>query len=161
MVTAFLHRQPKLVLGLLFVGFLVWVSGTQTTPTTQTSAPATPFGEPEAKGKRFTVPEISIIDALAAIARGAVVIDVRDREVYEKGHIAGAVSVPLEELKRRAAEYAALKEQEYVIYCGDGSRLGPEGTQVLNEAGHPSAKNLEAGFSGWKAAGHPVASGAK
>jgi rhodanese-related sulfurtransferase len=145
MIAAYLQRQPALIYGLLFVGFFIWMTSTQT------HAPVKPF----------TVPEISISDALAAITRGAVVIDVRERDAYEKGHIAGAVSVPLEELKRRAAEYAAAKEKEYVIYCGDGSTIGPEGTRVLNEAGHPSAKNLAAGLSGWKAAGHPVASGAK
>lgn len=161
MVIAFLRKQPNFILGLLLVGLLVWMSGAQTPQTMQTSEPATPFTVPEAKAKPFAVPEISIIDALAAIARGAVVIDVRGRDAYEKDHIAGAVSVPLDELKRRSAEYAAQKEAEYVIYCGDGSTLGPEGTRVLNEAGHPSAKNLAAGLSGWKAAGHPVASGAK
>lgn len=162
MVAAYLQRQPNLILGLLFVGVLIWMSGTPMTQTTQTSEPVTPFAVPEAKAKRFTmVPEISISDALAAIARGAVVIDVRDRDVYEKGHIEGAVSVPLEELKRQAGDYAALDEQELVIYCGDGSRLGPEGTQALNEAGHSSAKNLAAGYSGWKAAGHPVSPGAQ
>ena len=143
MVAAYLQKQTNLVFGLLLVGLFVWLS------TAQTNAPLKPF----------TVPEISISDALAAITRGAVVIDVRERDAYEKGHIAGAVSVPLEELKRRAAEYAALTEKELVIYCGDGSTLGPEGTRVLNNAGHPAAKNLAAGFSAWKAAGHPVASG--
>ena len=161
MVTALLHRQPGLILGLLFVGFLVWISGATTAPAPQANAPATPFWESEAKAKRLTVPEISIVDALAAIARGALVIDVRDRDVYEQGHIAGSVSVPLAELKRQAGEFAALTEMEFVIYCGDGSRLGPEGTQALNDAGHPSTKNLAAGYSGWKAAGHPVASGTK
>lgn len=144
MVAAYLQR-PFLIFGLLYVGMFIWMLSPQT------SAPM----------KSFTVPEISISDALAAIARGAVVIDVRERDVYEKGHIAGAVSVPLEELERRAPEYAAQKEKEFIIYCGDGSRIGPEGTRVLNEAGHPAAKNLTAGLSGWKAAGHPVASGAK
>lgn len=161
MVTALLQRQPKLILGLLFVGFLVWLSGAQTTPAPQASAPATPFGESEARAKRFTGPEISIVDALAAIARGALVIDVRDREVYEQSHIAGSVSVPLADLKRQAEDFAALTDMEFIIYCGDGSRLGPEGTQALNDAGHPSTKNLAAGYSGWKAAGHPVASGTK
>lgn len=91
MIAAYLQRQPNLVFGLLLVGLFIWMTSTQT------NAPLKPF----------TVPEISITDALAAITRGAVVIDVRERDAYEKDHIAGAVSVPLEELKRRAAEYAA------------------------------------------------------
>ena len=145
METVDLQKRTNLILSLLFVGLVIWLSSAQK------NGPL----------KTFTVPEISISDAVEAITRGAIVIDVRERDAYDRGHIAGAVSVPLEELKRRAAEYAALKERELVIYCGDGSTLGPEGTRVLNDAGHPAAKNLAAGFSGWKAAGHPVASGAK
>lgn len=145
MVAAYFQKQTNLIYGLLFVGMLVWVSGTQT------NSPVKPF----------TVPEISISDAFAAITRGAVVIDVRERDAYEKGHIDGAVSVPLEDLKRRAAELATQTDKEYVIYCGDGSTLGPQGTRVLVEAGHPATKNLTAGLSGWRAAGHPVKSGAR
>lgn len=105
------------------------------------------------------VPEISVGNAAAAIARGAVVIDVRERAVYERGHIAGAISMPLAELKRHAAEYAAMTSREIVVYCGNGSTLGPEGTSALNAAGHPNARNLSGGYSGWKAAGQPVVTG--
>ena len=105
------------------------------------------------------VPEISVKDAAAAIARGAVVIDVREHAAYGRGHIGGAMSVPLGELKRRAAEFAATRSKEFVVYCGDGSTLGPEGTKALKNAGHPRANNLAGGYSGWKAAGQPVAMG--
>ena len=111
--------------------------------------------------QRPAVPEVSIGEAVLAIERGATVIDVRERRAYEKGHIPGAISVPLDELRTRAAEFAAARNQEYIIYCGNGSTLGPKGTQVLTEAGHTSARNLPSGLSGWKAAGQPVATGAK
>lgn len=111
--------------------------------------------------KRPNVPEISIGDAVTAIERGATVIDVRERHAYEKGHIPGAISIPLDELRMRAAEFAAARNKEYIIYCGNGSTLGPEGTQVLTKAGHASTRNLPSGLSGWKAAGQPVATGAK
>jgi len=138
-------KRNNLVLGFVIIGMVFWVSNVQN------SGPL----------KSFTVPEISIGDAVTAIARGAMVIDVRERDAYEKGHIPNAVSVPLDELRRRAAEFAAVKDKEFVIYCGDGSTLGPQGTQALTDAGHPATKNLAAGLPGWKAAGHPVASGAK
>ena len=52
-----------------------------------------------------------------------------------------------------------MKDKELVVYCGDGSNLGPEGTKVLNDAGRPDARNLVGGYSSWKAAGQPVATG--
>jgi len=138
-------KRNNLVLGLLIIGLMFWVSGVRNSGTLKT----------------ITVPEISITDAVTAIARGATVIDVRGRDAYEKGHIPNAVSVPLDELRGRAAEFASVKDKEFVIYCGDGSTLGPQGTQVLTDAGHPATKNLSGGLPGWKAAGHPVAAGAK
>jgi len=138
-------KRNNLVLGFVIIGLVFWVSSVQN---------SNPL-------KSFTVPEISIGDAVTAIAKGATVIDVRGRDAYDKGHIPNAVSVPLDELRGRAAEFAAVKDMEYVIYCGDGSTLGPQGTQVLTDAGHPATKNLSEGLPGWKAAGHPVAAGAR
>jgi rhodanese-related sulfurtransferase len=137
--TRFFERN-NLMLGLVIVGLVFWLAGVQRQP---------------------AVPEISVGDAATAIARGATVIDVRERHAYEKGHISGAVSVPLDELRRRAAEFAAAREKEYIIYCGNGSNLGPQGTRALTEAGHPATRNLPGGYSGWQAAGQPVASGAR
>lgn len=138
-------KRDNLVLGFVIIGLVFWASSVQN-------------GSPL---QSYKVPEISVTDAITAIARGATVIDVRGRDAYDNGHIPNAVSVPLDELKRRAAEFAAVKDKEYVIYCGDGSTLGPQGTQALVDAGHPATKNLAAGLPGWKAAGNPVASGAK
>ncbi|MGH8709444.1 MAG: rhodanese-like domain-containing protein [Burkholderiales bacterium] len=107
------------------------------------------------------VPEIAVLEAVAAIAKGATVIDVRSRDTYAEGHIAGAISMPLDELKQRAPELAAASDKEYIVYCGNGSTLGPQAAQALAGAGHPSTRNLPAGYSGWKAAGQAVATGIK
>lgn len=143
MTTADVRSYSPLAWGVPLLALVLWFSSSQQFDFTR--APA--------------VPEISVEDAAAAITRGAVVIDVRGRATYEKGHIAGAITVPLEELKRRAGEFAAMTNKELVVYCGDGSTLGPQGTKVLNEAGRPDAKNLAVGYSGWKAAGRPIATG--
>ena len=143
MITADVRNYTYLSGGVLVLALSLWFSSS--VPLDFRRAPA--------------VPEISAKNAAAAIARGAVVIDVRGRAAYERGHIAGAISVPLAELKRRAAEFAAMKSKEMVVYCGNGSTLGPEGTRTLNAAGHPNARNLSGGYSSWKVAGQPVATG--
>lgn len=143
MTTAEVRNQSVLTWGVLVLALFLWFSSSHQLDFTRPAA----------------VPEISVEDAAAAIAHGAVVIDVRERAAYERGHIAGAISVPLEELKRRAGEFVTMKDKGLVVYCGDGSTLGPQGTKVLNDAGRPDARNLTGGYSGWKAAGHPVATG--
>jgi rhodanese-related sulfurtransferase len=143
MITADVRNYTYLSGGVLLLALSLWFSSSVQLDFQRASA----------------VPEISVRNAATAIAQGAVVIDVRERAVYERGHIAGAISVPLAELKRRAGQYAAMKSREIVVYCGNGSTLGPEGTSALNAAGHSNARNLSGGYSGWKAAGQPVVTG--
>jgi 3-mercaptopyruvate sulfurtransferase SseA len=45
-----------------------------------------------------------------------VVVDVRDGEAYEDGHIPGARSIPLDDIPRRAPELKKLKTP-IVLYC--------------------------------------------
>lgn len=164
MKTRVLERMPLLP-GALVVALAVWAWGAQQ----YADAPgysAPEFAAPAMPPARLAVPsipviDIAVVDVVTAVAKGAMVIDVRTRDAYAEGHIAGAISMPLDELKRRAPELAAATTTEYVVYCGNGSNLGPQAARALTAAGHPATRNLGAGYSAWKAAGHPVATGAK
>ena len=48
--------------------------------------------------------------------RKGVVVDVRDEAAFEAGHIPGAMSVPLDEVERRAAELKKLAKP-ILLYC--------------------------------------------
>lgn len=83
------------------------------------------------------------------------VVDVRPRDEYDAGHIAGALSVPLEELEDRLAELPA--DVEIVAYCrGPYCVLAPEAVEHLHRAGR-RARRLEVGFPEWRSAGGAVA----
>lgn len=83
------------------------------------------------------------------------VIDVRPREEYEAGHISGAVSIPLAELKGRLAELP--RELELVAYCrGPYCVLAPQAIGMLRQAGF-RARRLVVGFPEWRLARLPVA----
>ena len=88
----------------------------------------------------------------------AVVIDVRPREEYAAGHIPGALSIPLEALRRRLRELPANKL--IVAYCrGPYCVLAPQAVTLLRARGL-RAHRLEDGLPEWRAAGLPVAAGA-
>jgi rhodanese-related sulfurtransferase len=90
-------------------------------------------------------------------AGDAVVLDLRPAEEYRAGHIAGALSVPLEELEARLAELPA--GIEIVAYCrGPFCALAPQGMALLRRHGL-RARRLEDGFPEWRLAGLPVAIG--
>ncbi len=83
-----------------------------------------------------------------------VLIDVRPPEEYEKGHIRGAVSIPLSQLQEKLNEIP--KDREVVAYCrGKYCVLSAKAMKVLRDAGYRT-RRLQEGYPEWKEAGLPV-----
>lgn len=76
--------------------------------------------------------------ARAAIAEGAVVIDVRSAEEFAEDHLPNATNIPVEEIGQRTADVEKLvggdKAKTIVLYCGTGNRSG-KAQQQLEAAG--------------------------
>jgi len=86
-----------------------------------------------------------------------IVLDVRPSEEYEAGHIPGAVSVPLADLKGRMASLP--RGAEIVAYCrGPYCVLAPQALDLLRRGGF-AARRLEDGLPEWRRAGLPVVTG--
>ena len=86
-----------------------------------------------------------------------VVLDARPASEYEAGHIAGALSVPVDDLQRRLREFT--KDKEYVAYCrGPYCVYADRAVEILRAHGR-RARRLVEGFPEWRAAGLPVESG--
>jgi rhodanese-related sulfurtransferase len=82
------------------------------------------------------------------------VLDVRPREEYAAGHVPGAVSIPVAELKRRLKELP--KNKEIVAYCrGSFCAFAPEAARYLDRKGFRT-RVLEQGLPDWQAAGLPI-----
>lgn len=107
----------------------------------------------------LNVKEVSVVEAKALVDAGALVVDVRGPEAYGGRHVPGALSVPLAQLKAQIpASLSGAKDQSIVVYCNDGVATGPEGTQLLNNAGFGKAVSMKSGIEGWQSAGLPVQS---
>lgn len=82
------------------------------------------------------------------------VIDVRPEEEFRSGHIPGARSIPVAQLKRRLSEIP--KKKEVVAYCrGPYCAFAHEAVELLREEGF-TARRLEDGLPEWQAAGLAV-----
>jgi rhodanese-related sulfurtransferase len=105
--------------------------------------------------------EIEVIDRSELARRlrsgGVFVLDVRPRAEYAAGHIVGARSVPVDELRRHLR--ALPKDAEVVAYCrGPYCVYADDAVRELNRKGF-RARRLTDGFPEWKRAGLPVAVG--
>ncbi len=86
-----------------------------------------------------------------------VVLDVRPEPEFRAGHIVGARSVPISELRRSLR--ALPKDVEVVAYCrGPYCVYADDAVRELDRRGY-RARRLEDGFPEWKRAGLPVAAG--
>lgn len=83
-------------------------------------------------------------------------IDVRPKEEFESGHIPGAVSIPLSELKNKLVQIPTGKD--VVAYCrGPYCVLAAEAIVLLKKYGYKSFRFKEDIYN-WKEAGLPVES---
>lgn len=77
----------------------------------------------------------STVDAATAhrlVQQGATLLDVRSQQEFASGHAAGAMNVPVQELRNRIDEVP--KDRPVVVYCQSGMRSAAA-TAVLRASG--------------------------
>ena len=90
--------------------------------------------------------------------KNVMVLDVRPTREYEAGHVAGARSVPIDELARRIRDLP--KDTEIVAYCrGPYCVYADDAVRTLRRRGRKAVR-LEDGYPEWARAGLPTAAGA-
>lgn len=102
---------------------------------------------------------VSRDDLLKRLRRKSVVVlDVRPADEFAAGHVPGAVSVPVAQIKRRLKDIP--KDADVVACCrGPYCVYAYEAVEILRAAGR-RARRLDGGFFEWRAAGLPVEGGA-
>lgn len=98
-------------------------------------------------------------ELIRRVRRGEVtILDVRPAEEYLAGHIPGARSIPLAELKKRVAEVP--RRREIVAYCrGPYCLMAIDAVDLLRKKGY-RAHRMELGVADWRAHGWPLEKGA-
>jgi rhodanese-related sulfurtransferase len=106
-------------------------------------------------GERDGLDTINREELARRIRRGDVVIlDVRPDAEFSSGHIAGAMSVPIAELRKHIK--ALPKDADVVAYCrGPFCVYADDAVRELRRRGF-RARRLEDGFPEWRRAGLPV-----
>jgi len=108
-----------------------------------------------AEAKKSIV-EISVADAKAMSGKaGIIILDVREPNEYNAGHIVGAQNLPRGLLEFKIAKKIPDKNATIVVYCKTGGR-GSLATLRLGKMGYKNVKNMDGGWKAWKKAGYPT-----
>jgi rhodanese-related sulfurtransferase len=106
-------------------------------------------------GDRGEPEPVEMTELLRRARAGAViVVDARPANEYAAGHIPGALSIPIDDLKERLQRLP--KSKPYVAYCrGPYCVYADQAVEQLRAAGR-RARRLSVGLPEWKSAGLPV-----
>jgi len=102
------------------------------------------------------MPEVDAAEAIALVAGGTVLIDVREQDEWDAGHAPDARLVPLSQLQERVGELP--ENTKLLIVCHSGMR-SMRATAFLRAEGL-DAVNVIGGMVAWSAAGGALSANA-
>lgn len=106
----------------------------------------------EARGRIDEVDIHTLKDQLDA-GDTPVILDVRERDEWEQGHIPGAHFIPRGFLELQVEEVVSGRDAPIVVYCAGGVRSAL-GALSLRQMGYTDVASLLGGFGAWKNAGY-------
>src|SRR6266404_7117958 len=101
------------------------------------------------------ITEISPQDAAAKLKSGeAVIVDVRDKDEWDEGHIPGAIHMSRGTIELDIEEKVPDTNAIIICHCGGGGRSALA-AESLQKMGCRNVRSMAGGFKAWKASGLP------
>ena len=99
---------------------------------------------------------LTAMQAVRLMNQGALVLDLRGKELYDAGHIGDARSVPLAELAAQAESLKKWRDKNVITYDETGT-TGASGARTLTKLGFTKVFNLQGGLNAWLKDNLPLA----
>jgi len=80
--------------------------------------------------------------------QGALVIDLRSKDLFDAGHIVDARNVPVATLESQADSLKKWRDKNVITYCDTGSN-GAGAARALIKLGFTKVFNLQGGLNAW------------
>ncbi len=100
------------------------------------------------------IAEVSVSDAMQRVENGANLIDVREDNEWERGHVKGAVHLGRGILERDIVSKFPDKDAELILYCGGGFR-SVLSADNLQKMGYRNVFSMAGGWRAWLDANGP------
>src|SRR5215213_8491615 len=102
------------------------------------------------------VEEVDPAEVSEHLGNGIVLVDVRESEEWDRGHLPGAVHVPRSYLESRIEGAVSDRDARVVLYCASGQRSAL-GAHTLKELlGYTDVASMTGGITLWKDRGYKV-----
>ena len=82
------------------------------------------------------------------------ILDVRDREMYNKGRITGAIPMPMEDIVELAKD--SLESERDIYVYGESDGQAGEAAQALRGAGFVNVAQIMGGLTAWREVAGPT-----
>src|SRR5919205_4166766 len=119
-----------------------------------------PSGAEVIRQIKSQIDEVDPSEVNSAIANGngsrPVLIDVRESEEWDAGHIPGAKHVPRGYLEQRIEAAAPDRSQRVVLYCASGNRSALAAHTLHELLGYEDVASMTGGITLWKDRGYEV-----
>jgi len=99
---------------------------------------------------------LSASQAVRLMNQGALVIDLRSKQLYDAGHIVDSRNVPAAELQSQADALKKWREKNVITYCDTGAD-GANAARSLTKLGFTKVFNLQGGLNAWVKDNLPLA----
>ena len=105
---------------------------------------------------RSQVDEVDPAEVRELLAEGVVIVDVREQEEWDQGHLPGALHVPRSYLESRIDGFVPDRRQRVILYCASGVRSALGAHTLEKDLGFARVESMNGGFTLWKDRGYPV-----
>src|SRR3954449_6463576 len=115
-----------------------------------------PTGAEVIRKIRSQVEEVDPAEVREHLGNGVVLVDVRESEEWDAGHIPGAKHVPRGYLESRIEGAVTDRAQRVVLYCASGNRSALAAKTLRDELGYENVESMTGGITLWKDRGYDV-----
>jgi rhodanese-related sulfurtransferase len=102
----------------------------------------------EMRARLDSIAALSAMQAVRLMNQGALVLDLRGKELFDAGHIGDARNVPAAQLESQADSLKKWRDKTVIAYCESG-RESAQAVRALTKLGFTKVFNLEGGLNAW------------
>lgn len=99
--------------------------------------------------------EVSVADSVERQRAGAKIVDVREDNEWQAGHVKGAVHMGRGIIERDIVQNIPDKGAELILYCGGGYRSALA-ADMLEKMGYTDVFSMAGGWKAWNASQLPI-----